>query len=273
MLLTESFALRTDPSDSRPARRAIVTGASKGIGRAIAADLANRGYLVIAAARSADLLDTLARDRDGAEGGVVIHPCDLREMDAAQACVDAALATFGGLDLIVHSAGATKRGDFFSLTPEDFVDGFALKFHAAVNMARAAWPHLRASGHGHIINVIGVGGWTPSADFTIGGPVNSALMNFTKAMADRGLGEGVRVNGINPGPIETDRLRARFAVAQAESGLSEAAIREQMLVHERVTRFGRPNEIATLVAFLDSADGAYFHGALIDLDGGARKGI
>ena len=99
---------------------------------------------------------------------------------------------FGGLDLLVNCAGATKRGDFFALSHEDFLDGFALKFHGAVAMTRAAWPRLRESGAGHVVNIIGAAARTPSADFAIGGAVNSALENFTKAMADRGRAEKVR---------------------------------------------------------------------------------
>lgn len=260
-------------NNSASARRVIVTGASKGIGRAIAVELASRDYYVLAVARSGDMLDILVNERDGRPGKIVAYPCDLREREAAQACVDEAAGAFGGIDLLVHSAGATKRGDFFDLTSEDFEDGFALKFHGAVNLARAAWSHLQASGNGHLVNIIGVGGHTPSADFTIGGAVNSALMNFTKAMAERGLGDGIRVNGINPGPIETDRLRARIAAISNEASLPEADARVRMIADQRVSRFGQPQEIAKLVAFMDSVDGAYFHGSLIDMDGGNTKGL
>ena len=117
---------------------------------------------------------------------------DLRDVGNAPRLVEAAAAGLGGLDLLVNCAGATKRGDFFALLHEDFLDGFALKFHGAVAMTRAAWPRLRESGAGHVVNVIGAAARTPSADFAIGGAVNSALENFTKAMADRGRAEKVR---------------------------------------------------------------------------------
>ena len=198
---------------------------------------------------------------------------DLRDVGNAPRLVEAAAAGFGGLDLLVNCAGATKRGDFFALSHEDFLDGFALKFHGAVAMTRAAWPRLRESGAGHVVNIIGAAARTPSADFAIGGAVNSALENFTKAMADRGRAEKVRVNAIHPGPIETERLTRRIAEVAAEMGIGEAEARARMINDQRVIRFGRPEEVAELVAFMDSAAGAFLHGAVIELDGGATKGL
>lgn len=256
-----------------PPRRAIVTGASRGIGRAIATLLAERGYAVGLVARSRDLLETLARDLAATGRSALAMPADLRDVNQAPELVARTAAEFGGLDLLVNCAGATKRGDFFALPHADFLDGFALKFHGAVELTRAAWPHLRASGAGHVVNIIGSGARTPSADFTIGGAVNSALENFTKAMADRGRGDGVRVNAIHPGPIETERLARRIAEVAREAGLAEDEARRKMIAEQRVIRFGRPDEVAELVAYMDSPAGGFLHGAIVELDGGATKGL
>src|SRR6185369_14333465 len=99
-------------------------------------------------------------------------------------------------------------GDFFELTDADWEDGFALKFFGAMRLSRTAWPHLMAR-QGAIVNIIGIGGRTGSADFTLGGSVNAALQILTKALADRGVKDGVRVNAINPGFIRTDRFAQR----------------------------------------------------------------
>ncbi len=254
-------------------RRAFVTGASKGIGRAIATLLADRGYAVAVAARSQDLLEGLARELGAGGADVLPLAADLRDVQRAPELIGAAASRFGGLDLLVNCAGATKRGDFFGLPHQDFLDGFALKFFGAVELTRAAWPHLRKAGAGHVVNIIGAGARTPSADFTIGGSVNSAFENFTKAMADRGRDEGVRVNAIHPGPIETERLTRRIAEVAKERAVSQPEARRQMIKDQRVIRFGRPEEVAELVVYMDLPAGAYLHGAIVELDGGATKGL
>jgi 3-oxoacyl-[acyl-carrier protein] reductase len=255
-------------------RCAIVTGASKGIGLAIAEQLAKHGYSLLLAARSENTLKEIASDFSRTHGvRVLAFPADLRELQRADEAVSRAVSDLGGLDLLVNCAGATKSGDFFSFAQSDFDDGFALKFYAAVNLTRAAWPHLVRSKSGHIVNIIGIRSRTPLADYVIGGSVNSALLNFTKAMADRGLRDGVRVNGINPGYIETDRARGIFKRIAEQDNESEQRVRLGLIKQNGIERFGRPEEVAALVAFMDSKDGEYFHGSIVDLDGGATKGI
>jgi 3-oxoacyl-[acyl-carrier protein] reductase len=246
---------------------AVVTGASRGIGRAIASTLAAEGMRLVLAARSRDLLEALAAE--------LATPChiqavDLRAPDAPSALVAAAIDQFGQLDLLVNNAGATTRGDFLALEDQEWHDGFALKFFGAMRCCRAAWPHLRASG-GSIVNIIGMGGRTGSADFAIGGTVNAALMNLTKALADRGVADGVRVNAINPGSIATDRLERRIQRFAAEHGIGEAEAARRMTHNQRIARFGAPVEIARAVAFLASPQAAYCQGTVLDMDGGQNR--
>src|SRR5690349_18918212 len=161
---------------------AIVTGASRGIGKAIAETLSAEGMKIVLIARSGDELRSIANSLPNES---LLQAVDLREPDSAKAVITTTMAKFGKLDLLVNNAGATKRGDFLILTDQEWTDGFALKFYGAMRLSRAAWPHLQAS-RGTIINIIGVGGRVASAEFTIGGTVNAALMNLTKALADRG---------------------------------------------------------------------------------------
>lgn len=260
-------------SDSA-ARVAIVTGASRGIGQSIAEKLAAKGYHLFLVARSGKGLQKIAAELSGRFGAEIeAHAADLTRLDEVSGVIDAAAARFGRLDLLVNCAGATKSGDFFKLTSEDFLEGFALKFHAAVELTRAAWPHLLRSDDGHVLNIIGYRARTPSADYTIGGPTNSALANFTKAMAERGILEGVRVNGINPGPIETDRIRGIIGNYAQDKAISEEEARREMLDIFSVSRFGRPDEISEAVLFLDSPKASYVNGAILDIDGGATKGL
>ena len=180
------------------------------------------------------------------------------------------MQTFGRIDCLVNNAGATKRGDFLQLTEEDWADGFALKFYSAVRCSRAAWPHLVKT-QGSIINIVGVGGRTGSAEFSIGGAVNAALLNLTKVLADRGIPEGVRVNAINPGAITTDRLQIRIQKLAEDNGITLAEAGAQMAAELGVNRFGEPAEIATAVAFLASTTANYCQGAILDIDGGQTK--
>lgn len=254
-------------------KSAVVTGSSRGIGAAIAIELARCGARLTLTGRDAQALAGVAgavEKESGAKPAIVV--CDLREPPAAKSVVDAAVKAHGRLDILVNNAGATKRGDFLALTDEDYLDGFALKFHGAVRMTRAAWPHL-VQAKGSLVNIVGIGSLTPTRDFTIGGPVNSALINLTKAVADRGLDEGVRVNAVNPGHIVTDRLRRRVeALAKAE-GISYAQAEERSRREHGIKRFGEADEIAHLVAFLVSDRATYIHGSTIEIDGGATKGL
>jgi NAD(P)-dependent dehydrogenase (short-subunit alcohol dehydrogenase family) len=252
---------------------ALVTGASRGIGRATALELAREGCDIVAAARTAEQLAELADEiRRKYNRRVTTDAADLRDSENVRRLVDAAASEFGRIDIVVNNAGATKRGDFFVLEDADFLDGFALKFHGYVRVTRAAWPHLRKS-NGAIVNIIGAGGRTASPDFTIGGSVNAALFNFTKATAQIGIRDGVRVNAINPGSVETDRLKGRIANVAKEQGVDEEEARKRYLAQLGVTRFGKPEEIGQLVCFLASPLAANFQGALVDCDSGSTRSI
>lgn len=254
-------------------KTAIVTGASRGIGRAIALEFARHGANVVLAARTASDLESLAAEiARGGQGMALVCAADLRGPGVPAEIVGRARATFGSVDMLVNNAGTTKRGGFFDLTDEDMLDGFLLKFHAAVRFCKAAWPHLKAS-KGAIVNIAGIGGNTPAAEFTIGGPVNSAMINFTKAIADQALADGIRVNLVNPGHIATDRLTGRIKNYAAQKGVSYDEAYADTLKSMSLTRFGQPADIAHMVAFLCSPFAAYVHGVTIDVDGGATKGI
>jgi 3-oxoacyl-[acyl-carrier protein] reductase len=234
-------------------KTAIVTGASRGIGRAIAERLLRDGFRVIATGRDEGLLAAI---------GTPWISLDLREAASAVALIAFALRETGRIDVVVNNAGATKRGQFLELTDDDWLDGYALKLFGAARVARAAWPHLKATG-GSVVNIAGVGGRTPGAEFAIGGSVNAALLSFTKSLAETGLADAVQVNAINPGAIRTDRLRKRLAASDEDAFVKSQGI----------TRIGEPDEVAALVAFLVSPEGRYLHGSLIDIDGGATKTI
>ncbi len=248
---------------------AIVTGASRGIGAAIALELAREGCSVMLASRSTEDLKARAAEI-GDPSRVEVHASDLREPAAPAAVVAATIARFGRLDIVVCNAGATKRGDFLALTDADWQDGFALKFFAHTRLIKAAWPHLKER-RGSVVMISGVGGRTPGAEFTIGGSVNAAVQSFSKALADRGTTDGVQVNTINPGDIRTDRFDRRLKAAMQSWGVDAAEAERRMVVEENLTRIGESADVAGLVSFIVSPRGSYLQGALIDIDGGKTK--
>ncbi len=251
---------------------ALVTGASRGIGAAICAELAREGMDICLVARDEAKMREVATGLGNASVQTHVHTADLRAPDAGDKAVAAAIAAFGRLDLVVNNAGATKRADFFALTEDDWQDGFALKFHGYVRMTRAAWPHLRAT-KGSIVNIVGIGSRSGAAEFTIGGSVNIAILNFTKAMADIGVEHGVRVNAINPGLIETDRFARNVERTMQDRGLSREAAVQHLLVAHKTARVGRPDEIGALTAFLASDKADFIQGSIVDIDGGATRSL
>lgn len=249
-----------------------MTGASRGIGRAIALRLAKDGATIVLAARDQTSLAKAAAEIEAGGGAATTFAADLRIPESPAALVAATLKAHGAIDAIVNNAGATKRGDFLELSDADWIDGFALKFFCAVRLTRAAWPHLKAR-KGSMLNIIGIGGRTPGAEFAIGGSVNGACLTFTKALSDIGIRDGVQVNAINPGWIHTDRLRGLLESEAARLGGDLDAAVEQIVRKANVVRLGEPEDIANLAAFLLSPQSRYLQGALIDLDGGQTKTV
>jgi NAD(P)-dependent dehydrogenase (short-subunit alcohol dehydrogenase family) len=250
----------------------IVTGASRGIGRAIALRIALDGAEVMLAARDVATLSKVADEIKANGGTATVFPIDLRSPESLAAVVDAAIRAYGKIDSIVNNAGATKRGDFMELTEADWTDGFALKFFGTVRLTRAAWPYLKKS-HGAVLNIIGAGGRTPDMSFTIGGSVNGACLSFTKALSEIGIRDGVQVNAINPGWVRTDRLRHLLEKEAADRGGDIKAAEAEVTRKANIVRIGEPEDVANLAAYILSPQSRLMQGAMIDLDGGMTKTI
>jgi 3-oxoacyl-[acyl-carrier protein] reductase len=237
-------------------KRAIVTGASSGMGRATARALAELGVRVAGGARRAARLET-----------EIALELDVTDPESAARFVEEAVATLGGLDILVNNAGATKRGDFFELTDADWEDGYALKFFAHVRLTRAAWPLLKER-RGALVAIAGTSGRKPDKRFTIGSSVNAAVAAFTKCLADLGKEDGVRVNCIHPSLVETERQWRRIRAEVERTGQPEANIRAQFCRETGIIRFGKVEDVADFVAFIVSSRATWLHGATLDLDGG-----
>jgi 3-oxoacyl-[acyl-carrier protein] reductase len=246
---------------------ALITGSSRGIGRAIAETLAAEGCAIMLTGRDQKALDETASAI--AKNGGKVKSClaELREPEAPAALVEAVKRDFGKLDILVHNAGATKRGDFLKLTDEDWQDGFALKFFAHVKLARAAWPLLKETG-GAVLGIGGNGAAKPTMDFTIGSSVNASVAAFHKALSDIGKRDGIQVNTIHPGHVDTDRMRKQMQVRIEKTGRSMDAEIEAYRKELNVPRLGMPDDVASMAAFILSPRGRWLHGATVIMDGG-----
>jgi 3-oxoacyl-[acyl-carrier protein] reductase len=254
-------------------RVALVTGGSKGIGRACAESLAAEGCdLMIVARTEAALEETATGIAEASGRRIEICATDLRAPQGCEAAVGALKHVFGRLDVLVNNAGATQSGDFFKLDDALWEDGFALKFYSYVRLSRSLWPLLKDS-QGAVVNVIGGASKTPNANFMIGGAVNAAITNFTKALAELGLRDGVTVNAVHPGMTVTGRLDSLLNQRAATDGISREAFEQQELARSGLRRYGRPEDVARLVTYLASPLAEQIHGADLFVDGGATKTI
>ena len=246
---------------------ALITGSSRGIGRAIAETLAAEGCAIMLTGRDPAALAESAQAIAALGGKCRSAVAELREEGAPAALVAAVKRDFGRLDILVNNAGATKRGDFLTLSDADWQDGFALKFFAHMRLVRAAWPLLKAAG-GAILAIGGNGAAKPTADFTIGSSVNASVAAFHKALADIGKRDGIQVNTVHPGHVDTDRMRRQMKARMEISGLDMAAQIEAYRRELNVPRLGLPGDVAALAAFILSPRGRWLHGATIIMDGG-----
>lgn len=251
-------------------KNVLVTGGSKGIGLACAQAFASAGARVAIASRSPDNL--AAAQQRLKEQGIDVHAYDADLSDSGQAVTLIAKAEqdLGPLDVLVNSAGAAKRYPPETLTPQTWSDAMNAKYFTYINAMDAALKGMVARRQGAIVNVIGAGGKNPSPIHLPGGAANAALMLATTGLAAAWASYGIRINGINPGPTETDRVKGS---AQAEAQMSGKTLDEVMgAMAERIPmgRFARPEEVANVAVFLASDLASYVNGALITMDGVAN---
>ncbi|WP_282605145.1 SDR family oxidoreductase [Pelagibius sp. Alg239-R121] len=251
---------------------AIVSGGSKGIGLAVAKRLAEDGADIFLAASNAGRLKAARETIEAATGqSAAFHAADLRTLEGCRESYQAAADRFGCCDILINAAGATKGGTFPEQPDEEMLDGFALKFHGAVRLSRLFWPQLKEAS-GCVINIVGGFARTPAADFMVGGAVNAALANFSKALAAQGLRDDVNVNWIHPGLTVTERLETIFADRAKQQDKTRDQIERESVAAEGLRRLGQPDDVSNLVAFLCSPAARHIHGAGIPIDGGGAKG-
>lgn len=245
-------------------RSALVTGASKGIGLAIARQLAAEGCNLILVARTAGDLDR-TRAAIAQEFGVSVQtkPMDL----SSGANVQALASQFPDVDILVNNAGAIPRGRIDEIDEARWRAAWDLKVFGYINMTREYFSRMKQRGSGVIINVIGTGGEKPSANYIVGAAGNASLIAFTRALGGASLAHGVRVVAINPGAVETDRLTTMLQ-KEATDQFGDPARWRELLDSMPLGRPAKPEDIAAMAALLASDLSRSTSGTVITIDKG-----
>jgi len=231
-------------------RRALVTGASKGIGKACAEALAAEGCEVLVAARNP-------------APGPNAKAIDLSQRGAAEALADWA----GEIDVLINNAGAIPGGDLLKIDEETWRRAWDLKLFGYINLSRRVYASMKRRRRGVILNIIGSAGEKMDAAYIAGSTANAGLMAFTRALGGASHADGIRVLGINPGPVSTDRLTSLYK-QRAETLLGDSARYQELFANMSFGRPATPEEIAAAALFLVSDRSAYTSGCILTIDGG-----
>ncbi|MCI0802172.1 MAG: SDR family oxidoreductase [Chloroflexi bacterium] len=255
-------------------RVALVTGGSKGIGKATALALAREGAHVAVCARSKELLDSVAAEI-AAETERTVLPivADLNKEEDAQHFVRAAVEHFGRLDILVNCAGNSPGGTLQNLEESQWMESLNLKFMGYVRTTKAAVGHMKERRWGRIINVIGNDGVKPIYFELTPGAANAAGINFTIAIAEELAPHGITVNAVNPGPVDTERWWGLVRTLAREMNISENEAQERAVRSMPMGRLCTAEEVADVVVFLASERASFVTAASIAVDGAQRKAI
>lgn len=251
---------------------AIVTGASQGIGKATAIRLAKDVGALVLVARNLDHLRDTADAVQALGARALIVDADLSQPNAASEIVEKALAAFGRIDALLNIAGAVPQIDVFDMTDAQWDEGMALKLHGARRLTIAAWSALRRSG-GSVVFTSGNSAIFPKASYAAVGTINAAIVALAKAFSDRGIADGVQVNSVLPGPVMTGRRRSYLEHLAASHGVTTQEAMERFPREAGIARYGEPEEIAELMAFLVSPAARWMTGSMLRMDGGEVKSV
>jgi NAD(P)-dependent dehydrogenase (short-subunit alcohol dehydrogenase family) len=253
---------------------ALITGASKGIGFATARLLGQEGCKVVITARTPEPLEAAAAELRGSTGSEVVAVAgDMSVTADVERARDEALASFGRIDILVTCAGSSPGGLLEDLTEEQWLASLNLKFMGYVRSCRAVIPHMRERRSGSVVLVVGNDGLKPSYWEMTAGAANAADLNFASSLAEQYGPLGVRVNTVNPGPVDTDRWDGLEKAFARDKGVSQDRAHELAVSSIPLGRICTPEEVANLVVFLASPRASFINGAHIPIDGGQRKAL
>jgi 3-oxoacyl-[acyl-carrier protein] reductase len=251
-------------------RTVLVTGASKGIGRATALRFAQAGANLVVCARGEDAL-TQVRDEIAAVGAhVEAVVCDVADHAAADVVLERARARFRGIDVLVNNAGVPLPGELLTTTDADWEQGFEVNFFSAVRFTRACLPWMVEQGWGRIINLSSTTAKLADVPYPIYGSTKAALLSFSKTVAAAYSKHGICCNAVLPGIVLTPAVEFNIETVIREQGMTRDEVLKKMMGRWPVPsrRFGEPEEIADAIVFLASARAGWITGASLPIDGG-----
>ncbi|HXC92310.1 MAG TPA: short-chain dehydrogenase/reductase [Stellaceae bacterium] len=248
-------------------KKALVTGASKGIGRACAEALAEEGCDIVLVSRTAADLDA-AEAAIAGRYNVAVRVFALDLSDSRN--VDRLAAECPDTEILVNNAGAIPGGNIDTVDEARWREAWDLKVFGYVNMTRRFYALMRERRQGVIVNILGAAGENPDFDYIAGSSGNASLMAFTRAMGGSSPRDGLRVVGINPGPVLTERL-VTLTRQRAQARLGDAERWPELMRGHAFGRAAKPEEIAWMAAFLASEKSAYTTGSIITIDGGGSS--
>jgi len=251
---------------------AIVTGASQGIGRSTAIRLARDFRSIVLAARNSDALKEVAEIVKAAGAEPLVCDLDLSKVESAETLVNKTLDRFGRIDALLNIAGAVPQIDLFEMTDEQWRAGTELKLHGARRLTIRAWEGLKKS-KGAVVFMSGSAALDPKPAFAAVAAVNAAIIALAKAFAEQGIKDGVQVNSIIPGPVMTARRRSFMEKWAPAHNMSVEEAMKQFPEKVEISRYGQPEEIADLLAFMVSPAARWMTGTSVRMDGGEIKGI
>jgi 3-oxoacyl-[acyl-carrier protein] reductase len=251
---------------------AVVTGASQGIGRATAIRLARDFSAIVLAARNAGELQETAAAVKSAGAEPLVRDLDLRQPAAAESLIKDALASFGRIDALLNIAGAVPQIDLFEMTDAQWEDGMALKLHGARRLTVRAWDALKAS-HGSVVFMSGSAALDPKPGFAAVAATNAAISALAKAFSEQGIKDGVQVNSVVPGAVMTGRRRSFMEKWAPAHNLTVEQAMKKFPEEAGISRYGQPEEIADLMAYLVSSAAKWMTGSSLRIDGGEIKGV
>lgn len=253
-------------------KRALITAASRGLGRQSALALAGEGARVAVASRNRRALDDLVDElRTAGAPDALAVTVDLADPATIARGVEAAVERFGGLDIVVGNTGGPKSGPLLDITLEDWRQAAEETLFAMVQLSRAVVPHLKAAGGGRIIFVTTVGVKIVQPDMVLSDSLRLAIVGLAKSMSLELAPDDILVNCLCPGPITTDRMDELIAASMAQKGLTRAAAEALWCDEVPLGRFGKPEDFGALVAILASERASFLTGAAIAVDGGKSR--